>query len=508
MTGSYLPRHLHWTSIPAHKNATLLQPPADRPRSRWPTAIFSHGLGGNRNAYSYLAGSLASYGVVVICPEHRDGSAALTLIRDPQSQNHKRTRRVVPYVRLPHTQVREIWDARNNQLRIRLWELGLIFEALTAIDRGDGPTIASNLNHSTPQAALAQFTNALDILEPGKVIFSGHSFGAVTAVQLLKSTYADHPAGHEMMPHPLFTPSKTAAIARQITPANPTILLDMWCFPLLAASTAPLYNLPLPCYAPGGPGGSALLAVESNTFFSWTEHLHAKARILSPDPTARTVTAELFQRPSSGSPNPATKTEGGDDTDDGSETETDTKAGHSEISRPNFFYVSSAAHLSQSDFAILFPRLTKRVFKSDRPDRVLRLNVRAQLQFLRENGVVVAGTASGDLVDDCGHGQGHGYPKGTHHHDPKGEWVAEDGTILQREKGVVEGWEWIDVVGLGGDKVYPSELDILARGKGEQEARVEEGEREMQEEMETVIEGVAEGVAEGGLKEVVVGKTE
>jgi hypothetical protein len=53
--------------------------------------------------------------------------------------------------------------------------------------------------------------------------------------------------------------------------------------------------------------------------------------------------------------------------------------------------------------------------------------------------------------------------------------------------------------------VYPWALYMWGGGTGEQGARAEEGEREMQEEMETVIEGVAEG----GLKGVVaVGKTE
>lgn len=37
--------------------------------------VFSHGLGGSRNSYCHLLGSLASHGVVVVAAEHRDGSA-------------------------------------------------------------------------------------------------------------------------------------------------------------------------------------------------------------------------------------------------------------------------------------------------------------------------------------------------------------------------------------------------------------------------------------------------
>ncbi|KAK4103990.1 PAF acetylhydrolase [Parathielavia hyrcaniae] len=439
---SFLPRHLHWTTIPAHKNATLLNPPSDQPRSRWPTMIFSHGLGGNRNGYSYLAGSLASYGVVVVCPEHRDGSAALSLIRDPKSQNRKSSRQMVPYLRIAHTQTHEAWEARNKQLRIRLWELGLLYEALSAIDGGDEPIISSNLNSTTPESALAQFANTLDILEPGRVIFSGHSFGAATITQLLKSTfYAGHPSlALDSFPSPLFTPSQSSALFAQITPSTPTMLLDMWCFPLLSASTAPLYNLPFPCYSlPNGrgPGGAALLAVESQAFYNWTEHLHAKARILSPSPTCRTKQQQQQQ-----------------------DHET---AGHK---KPHFFYVASSAHLNQSDFGVLFPWLTKRVFKASQPERVLRLNVRAQLQFLRENGVAVAGTAGGDVVAD-----------------------------EARYRGEVEAWRWIDVVGLGGE-AGPSELEMQKGETGlEDEVRAEKGEREMQGEMEPSLERGVESVA-------------
>jgi platelet-activating factor acetylhydrolase len=461
--------------------------------------IFSHGLGGNRNAYSHLAGSLASYGVVVICPEHRDGSAALSLIRDPESQDRGRTRHIVPYCPIPHNQTNEVWEARNKQLRIRLWELGLVFEAVSALDRGDEPTLRSNLNHSTSPSALHQFTNTLDIHEPGKVIFSGHSFGAATIVQLLKSTfYANHPSV-AAMPAPLFTPDRTSALRHQVTPHTPTILLDMWCFPLLSASTAALYNLPLPCYSPTrasgpAPGGAALLAVESQAFYTWSNHLHCKARILSPSPSfTQPIPPSMF---------------GGDDDDDGDHSD-DGKdnagagrgsggGGGGGVAKPHFFYVASSAHLSQSDFGVLFPRLTKRVFKADRPARVLRLNLRAQLQFLRQNGVAVAGTARADLVDgpvsvsggadsaDGARGSGSAGPGGG-----GGKWVDDDKVILEKGggkdgEGRVDAWRWIDIVGLGGE-AYPSELDMSEGRREEQQMSAEQGEREMQAEIEPAM---------------------
>ncbi|CAP73518.1 uncharacterized protein PODANS_2_8850 [Podospora anserina S mat+] len=407
---SFLPRHLHWTTIPAIKNAPLLSPPAEHSSSRWPTMIFSHGLGGNRNAYSHLAGSLASHGVVVICPEHRDQSAALTLIRDPQTPKKATP---LAYLRIPHNQTPEIWAQRDSQLRIRLWELDMIFEAILAIDRNDNKVIASNLNTSTPVSALFALHNKLDILDPGKVIFAGHSFGSSTMVQFLKSVfYSSHPALQSFEDGRLFTPRPGSAIMSQINGLNPAVLLDMWCFPLLSAASDKLYRLPLPCYSVSQEQQkmSKILAVESDQFFKWGTHLHRTAKVLSADPTAEVV-KESPDHPA-----------------------------------PYLFYIEKSAHLSQSDFAVLFPWLTKKAFGSETPEAVLSLNVRAAVQFLRGNGVVVG----------------------------ESRLERERGDVLRRGVEVAK-WKWVDVVGMG-RRVYPSEIEMRREERGEEE--VEESRRE------------------------------
>ncbi|KAL7625325.1 hypothetical protein AAE478_004541 [Parahypoxylon ruwenzoriense] len=502
---SFLPRHLHYTSIPVVKNAPLLEP--NTPNKRWPTVIFSHGLGGSRNAYSQIVGSLASHGVVVICPEHRDGSAVASFVRIPSQQHRyfvRNTRRVVPYNRIPHESTDEVHALRNDQLRIRLWEMGLVHDAVLRIDRGQALT---NLNRSTP--SLAHFVGQLHVHEPGSIIFAGHSFGSATAVQFLKSVfYAGRPE-LEAMQEPLYTPSRDSSICRQITPRNVTILLDMWCFPLLAKSTKPLFDLPLPVYADSppvpssrpspspspspsysspslppssssssapAPGGNALLAIASGDFFKWKEHLHATARTLSPDPSsAGPISAAAFyeERPFG--------------------------ARGVKLPEPHFFYVAQSAHLSQSDFGVLFPWLTRKVFGSQEPDRALRLNRRAILQMLRANGVPVARTWSADLVDGTDGGKGEGKrldadaetaactaageggadgTVATIGGDAQGESEGVDGggskddadvvpplvatdrgpddgihddrAILDRSgHGVVDAWQWIDIVGMG-----------------------------------------------------------
>ncbi|KAI0135257.1 phospholipase A2 [Daldinia grandis] len=451
---SFLPRHLHYTTIPVIKNAPVLEP--NTPNKRWPTAIFSHGLGGSRNAYSQVVGSLASHGVVVICPEHRDGSAVASFIRIPSQQDRyfvRSTRRVVPYLRVSHVATDEVYALRNDQLRIRLWEMGLVHEAILGIDKGLSLT---NLNKSTP--SLAPFVGKLHIHEPGSIIFAGHSFGSATVVQFLKSVfYAGRPE-LEAMSEQLYVPSRDSSICKQITPRNVAILLDMWCFPLLASTTKPLFNLPLPMYASDSsppPGGNALLAIGSEDFFKWKEHLHATARVLSPDPSAPTVQATAFY---------------------------EDNASGVKLPEPNFFFVERSAHLSQSDFGVLFPRLTRKVFGSEEPERALRLNRRAMLQVLRANGVPVARTWTGDLIDgafigkklgggengtstvdsadgdattsqDVGESENEGGDKS--HEVEVGDRSPEDGihddkAILDRSgHGTVDAWRWIDIVGMG-----------------------------------------------------------
>ncbi|KAH8177139.1 platelet-activating factor acetylhydrolase, isoform II domain-containing protein [Sarocladium implicatum] len=438
---SFIPRHLHYTTIPARKNASLREPTTEN--HRWPTMIFSHGLGGGRNSYSYIAGSLASHGVVVVCPEHRDGSAVTTFMRMPNQKPTDFKSRVIPYQRHPHDASPEVFAARDNQLRVRLWEMGLMHQAVLALDRGFDYT---NLNTST--TGLGQFAGKLHVNDPGSIIWAGHSFGATTMTSLLKSTYyADRPEVAKM-DKPLFQPHVDSGIRRQITERSVTMLLDMWCMPMLSPDTSVLFNLPLPLYddKPSATGGKAVLAVESDAFFKWKEHLNVKARLLSPDPSADVVSAQSFERPSG-----------------------------IKMEEPNFFYVVSSAHLSQSDFGILFPWLTKKIFNAQQPERALRLNLRSQLQILRSNGFTVARTSTSDLVDGSSHDnldkakEGMEAAAGT-------DGIDEDPAIFSRSGDTVDCWKWIDIIGLGA-------ADKDASGKTVTE-KVEDGEQEVKGEME------------------------
>ena len=93
--------------------------------------LFSHGLGGSRNAYSHICGSLASHGIVVVAPDHRDGSAPISFIHGSGSAKPIKS---VDYKRIDHKPSSDVYAARDEQLRVRLSEMGLVRSALLKID--------------------------------------------------------------------------------------------------------------------------------------------------------------------------------------------------------------------------------------------------------------------------------------------------------------------------------------------------------------------------------------
>ncbi|KAI9682357.1 MAG: hypothetical protein M1817_000411 [Caeruleum heppii] len=376
---SYVPRLLYYITIPVIRNAPLLNAPTKS--KRWPVVVFSHGLGGSRNAYSHLLGSLSSHGVVVIAPDHRDGSAPISFVRDTSvadgaqcdlEKHHRHgnhsAKKAIPYKSLSHTPSREVEDGRNDQLRIRLWELGLTHEVLLKLDQG---ARLSNLvpPTTTDSAMLSLMKDRLDVHEPGSISWSGHSFGAASTVQFMKSVFyrpsmANQAEADFSTYSSLYTPSASSVIVRQITPESFVSLLDLWCLPLDCQSTRWLWNKPMPCYSPTAkePGGNNLLAILSEAFFKWRGNLRLTKRVLSPDPSLHNT-------------------------------------GQSKLPGPRLFYPSSSAHLSQSDFGTLFAWLTKRVLKVEEPERTLRLNVRAILQVMREKGLEVGETSRQDMEE-------------------------------------------------------------------------------------------------------------
>lgn len=421
---SLFPQLLQFTSIPVHTNADILEPTTKS--KRWPVMLFSHGLGGSRNAYSHICGSLASHGIVVVAPDHRDGSSPISFVHAPDPQSKEKVQRV-DYKRIDHKPSPDVYAARDTQLRIRLWEMGLIHDALLKIDsRTRLKNVAEDARSAGGKDTLTQFSHLLDVHAPGSIAFAGHSFGAATTVQLVKSVfYAPSSDSYNAPPSykPLYVPRADSALARQITPQNPVVLLDLWTLPIQSPSTAWLRTKPMPAYS-SSSGGSSLLAILSEGFYKWSSNMQETKRVVAKPPSAP---------PSQPG--------------------------------PHIFYPLSSAHLSQSDFGILFPWATAKVFGAKDPARVLRLNTRAILQLLRNAGVTVSPTSAADLEFDG---------------VDASKVIPHDDGILSTRKDRVRGW-----VNIG------DEADARANDEG---ARVGMGPGE------AVLQGEAFGQAGGGAK--------
>ncbi|KAF9691894.1 hypothetical protein EKO04_010058 [Ascochyta lentis] len=375
---SLVPQLLQYTSIPVHQNADILEPSTRS--KRWPVMMFSHGLGGSRNAYSHICGSLASHGIVVVAPDHRDGSSPISFVHtsDPKEKAKR-----VDYRRIDHKPSTDVYNARDEQLRIRLWEMGLIHDALLKIDtRQRLKNVAEDATKSSGKDMLTMFSHLLSVHEPGSISFAGHSFGAATTVQLVKSVYHT-PDTAPPSYTPLFVPRTSSTLKAQITHQNPIILLDLWTLPIQSPATAWLRSKPMPSYS-SPSGGSNILAILSEGFYKWNSNMQETKRVVARPPTA----------PSS-------------------------QPG------PHIFYPVASAHLSQSDFGILFPWATAKVFGAREPERVLRLNARAVLQLLRNCGVEVANTSVADLEYEG---------------VEAGKKIVDDDGILSVRKDRVRGW--------------------------------------------------------------------
>ena len=357
--GRYFPQLLYYINIPAHRNAKLYKSPHSS--KRWPVLIFSHGLGGSRNGYSHLCGSLAAHGLIVIATDHRDGSEPVSHIRAVGDE----PAREIDYENFGHTPCAETFEGRDEQLKIRIWEMCCIMEAIRRVDLGEEVTnLDPNIEDATRESwdVLGKFKDRLDIQRPGSICFAGHSFGATTTIQFLKSVYYTR----YKISSPLMVADPSRELVKQITSTTPTILLDLWALPLNSPDTASLKAQPMPAfYPPTAPGGSNLLAVLSEAFFNWPTNYTDVQRALT-DPFA----------------NPA--------------AENSEQTSRMPRSAAHIFYPLTSAHLSQSDFGVLFPWIMKMMSTAAEPTRTLKLNVRAILQVLRQAGVPVAKTSAED----------------------------------------------------------------------------------------------------------------
>lgn len=438
----------NYAKIPVIRNAPLLTPSSKS--GSHPVCIFSHGLGGNTNIYSSIVGSLASCGVVTVAPEHRDGSSPISFIKNAKGEIET----TIPYQKLSHTPDAKVLNARNAQLRVRLWELELTYTAIKAMNEGKSFTNYANKKKEPVLDLKAQLNFA-----PGSIAWAGHSFGAATITQFVKSIFY-----HQNLPEtdsprnktqndkqewdwtPLYKTKTGSDLIRQITPESPVALLDIWTMPLRGESTSWLWDLPMPCYNREATSTSRpnTVAMISGEFYGYKGMLDRTRALLSKAPAqaiqaiesgtesknqqlppalgstdrrnsligpipeiSKNETSPIRKQdtltvPSADSSRSASPARSNLDTPDVPSPASSQSSlpladpepkslSSNTTTLPQLYHIPHSAHLSQSDFGLLFPNITKYAMKALDPEKTIEMNVRAILAVMQGQDLDVKG---------------------------------------------------------------------------------------------------------------------
>jgi platelet-activating factor acetylhydrolase len=362
-----------FTKLPAFRNAKLAEhwaaehsgsagrkseegdQPRDDPQSKsdgdrpnFPVMLFSHGLGGSRTLASSICGGLASYGTVVVAMEHRDGSGARTFVNLPpgkeahhdlddegvdKDRQHTRkeekkenekpppTRHAKSYYKVdylfpegnakdttPNNPQGVDFELRNAQIDMRLAEIEEAYHVLTVIAEGRGEGIKQvNLRKKGTVGSSSKGLEGIDWhdwkgrLHLRNVTMAGHSFGAATAVQVVR-------------------------LANRFSWIGQAVLLDPWG-PAFPESKEQQIQKPI-------------LSIGSEAFMHWEENFDRVEAICQEGLTQGSLCWQMTIR--------------------------------------------GSTHLSQTDFAVLYPNWMALLLKNlVNPRRALFLTITSILEFLR-----------------------------------------------------------------------------------------------------------------------------
>ena len=347
-----------FTKLPAFRNAKLAnhwpperkaahggfkvknekgEPPKGQPEEpTFPLVMFSHGMGGSRTAYSSVCGEFASYGFVVCAVEHRDGSGARTFINHPSEGKGSRKEREANG-RVGH------WKKEAE----RRWDVvDFIFPKQNPYDTRpyNEQGVDKELRSAQIEMRLAEIEEAYDIV---KAIAAGR--GSAIAEQTLRNTEGigassrglygvewDSWKGRlnttqvTMVGHS-FGAATTVEILRQANRfqwVGQGIMYDIWGIALNPPESEPRHRITAP-----------LLGINSEAFMYWSENFRAATRVC------------------------------------------DEAKMHGSLAW--LLTVRGTVHISQSDFAILYPHIASMTLKQTiNPRRAIDVNINASLEFL------------------------------------------------------------------------------------------------------------------------------
>ncbi|KAF2006668.1 hypothetical protein P154DRAFT_416653, partial [Amniculicola lignicola CBS 123094] len=320
------------------KNEEGAAPEGAAKEPMFPLLIFSHGLGGNRTAYSSLCGEFVSYGFVVCALEHRDGSGPRTFVNhtregegsmeegekkggvDHSDQERDSGYGKVDYIfpegnpkdTAPSNEKGVDSELRGAQIELRMAEIEEAFRVLKQICAGKGAEVARlNLRREGYVGGNSRglegvnwevWTNRFHV---DKFTVAGHSFGAATVVEILR--HAD-----------------------RFENVQAGIIYDIWGAPIKPPQEDQRHRIHTP-----------ILGINSEAFMYWQPNFEAVMSLMH-EATEQAAPAFLLT-------------------------------------------VRGSIHLNQSDFSLLYPHVCSFFMKATvNPERAIDLNVSASLEFLRD----------------------------------------------------------------------------------------------------------------------------
>ena len=319
----------------------------DEDRPSFPVIVFSHGLGGSRTLASSICGGLASYGVIVVAMEHRDGSGARTFVNLPpgkaprrdlddegvdedpehtkreEKEEHRKPQKrpAKSYYKVdylfpegnkmdtsPNNPQGVDLELRGAQIDMRLAEIEDAYHVLTMINDGRGEEVRQvNLRKKGTVGSSSKGLEGIDWqdwrgrLHLENVTMAGHSFGGATSVQVIR-------------------------LADRFPWIGQGVLLDAWG-PAMPEDTEQRIRKPV-------------LSIGSEAFMHWQQNFDRVEEIC--------------------------------------------REGHSQGALCWQMTIRGSTHLSQTDFAVLYPNWMALLVKTlVNPRRALFLTVESILEFLR-----------------------------------------------------------------------------------------------------------------------------
>jgi dienelactone hydrolase len=197
------------SGLRAKQNAALL--PSDK-AEKLPIVIYSHGLGGTSDVYSYQTMALASQGYIVLSLNHQDGSAPVVQRVDGSFLTFDFE---IPGLNGGKDTEEEYYRARRSRTNLRVKELLASTERLLELNEMDLPELKESK------------LSLVGRLQKDHMLFMGHSFGGATVLtaakrrpDMIKAVIAHDPA-IEWMPDDarksLFPDDRLEGLSRKFT---------------------------------------------------------------------------------------------------------------------------------------------------------------------------------------------------------------------------------------------------------------------------------------------------